>query len=141
MDLAELGELDLTYRSLELLDYGSGGQIYGTMDGTLRGDRLSGGVRLTNLAQRRPDGVNLPTLRGPLTTDDGEQVWMELDGVATLRPHDGARVFVTACRFRTGSERYAWLNTVVGVLEGVLDAVAVGGTARGRVYECRATIT
>jgi hypothetical protein len=141
VDVLDLGELNLTYRSLELLDYGSGGQIYGTMEGTLRGDRLAGTVRLTNLAQRRPDGVNLPTLRGPLTTDDGEQVWMELDGVATLRPADGARVFVTACRFRTGSEQYAWLNTVVGVLEGILDAVTVGGTARGRVYECRPTIT
>ena len=141
MDVVDLGRLDLTYLTLELLDYGNGGQIYGTMEGTLRGDRLSGTIRLTNLAQRRPDGVNLPTLRGPLTTDDGEQVWTELDGVATLRPADGARLFVTACRFRTGSERYAWLNTVVAVLEGILDAVTVGGTARGHLYECRPTIT
>jgi hypothetical protein len=46
---------------------------------------------------------------------------------------------VTACRFRTGDERYAWLNTVVGVLEGVLGAVAVGGQAHGIVFECRPT--
>ena len=58
-----------------------------------------------------------------------------------LRPADAARVFVTACRFRTDSERYAWLNTVVGVLEGVLDTVGVGGTAHGRIHECRATLT
>lgn len=140
MELVELGEVELTYTSLESLDYGSGGQLYGTMEGRLVGERLSGAVRLTNLAARRADNVNLPTLRGVLTTEDAAVVWVELDGVATLRPSDGARAFVTACRFRTGDERYGWVNTVVGVLEGVLDSVAVGGTARARLFECRATL-
>jgi hypothetical protein len=36
-------------------------------------------------------------------------------------------------------DRYAWLNSVFGVLEGVLDLVGVGGVARGRAFECRAT--
>jgi hypothetical protein len=75
-----------------------------------------------------------------LTTDDQAIVWVELDGVATLRESDSARVFVTTFRFRTGDERYAWLNTLFGVLEGVLDSVGVGGTARGRLFECRATV-
>lgn len=66
---------------------------------------------------------------------------MELDGVATLRPEDGARVFVTTWRFRTGDERYGWLNTVFGLLEGVLDSVGVGGVARGNLFECRATVS
>jgi hypothetical protein len=141
MDLAELGELELVYTSLESLDYGAGGQLYGTMEGTLRGERLGGTLRLTNLASRRPDNVNLPTLRGLLTTDDGATIWVELDGIATLRPSDEARVFVTACRFRTGDERYGWVNSVLGVLEGVLGAVAIRGEARGRIFECRATLT
>ena len=141
MELIPIGDLELTYRSITSVGFGSDGQIYGAMDGVLTGDRLNGRLELTNLARMRPDNVNLPTLRGLLTTDDAEQVWVELDGVATLRPEDGARVFVTACRFRTGSSAHAWLNTVVGVLEGVLDTVGVGGQARGRVFECRATIT
>ncbi len=141
MDLAKLASVELTYTALEALNYGSGGQLYGTMDGLLAGERLSGTLRVTNLAQRRPDNVNLPTLRGLLTTDDGAVVWVELDGVATLRPEDGARVFVTTCRFRTGDERYGWLNTVFGVLEGVLDSVGVGGVARGALFECRATVS
>lgn len=141
MDLVKLGTVELTYTALEALDYGSGGQLYGTMDGTLAGDRLSGTLRLTNLAGRRPDGVNLPTLRGILTTDDGAEAWVELDGLATLRPADGARVFVTTFRFRTGDQRYAWLNTVFGVLEGVLDRVGVGGVARAALFECRATLS
>ena len=141
MDLAELASVELTYTALEALDYGSGGQFYGTMEGSLAGDKLRGTLRLTNLAQRRPDNVNLPTLRGVLTTDDGAVAWVELDGIATLRPEDGARVFVTTCRFRTGDERYGWLNTVFGVLEGVLDSVGVGGVARGNLFECRATVS
>jgi hypothetical protein len=141
VELVDLGSLELIYTSLEALDYGSGGQLYGTMEGRLDGERVRGELRLTNLAPRRADNANLPTLRGLLATDDGAAIWVEMDGIATLREMDEARVFVTTCRFRTGDERYAWLNTVFGVLEGVLDSVGVGGVARGRVYEAQATIS
>jgi hypothetical protein len=141
MELVALAELDLIYTSLESLDYGSDGQLYGTMEGRLVGNRVSGELRLTNLAGRRADSVNLPTLRGVLTTDDQALVWVELDGVATLRGSDEARVFATTFRFRTGDDRYAWLNSVFAVLEGVLDSVGVGGKARGRLFECRPILT
>lgn len=141
MKVSRLCDVELRYTALELLDYEAGGQIYGTMDGRLAGERLSGSLRLTNLAARRPVNVNLPTLRGVLTTDDGAAVWVELDGIATLREADGARVFVTSWRFRTGDARYLWLNTTFGVLEGVLGRVAVGGTAKGELHVCEATIT
>lgn len=141
MELVELCDVDLTYVELEPLDYDAGGQLYGTMEGSLTGERLSGTLRLTNLAVRRTDNVNLPTLRGVLDTVDGARVWVELDGIATLRAEDQARVFVTTFRFRTGDERYTWLNTTFGVLEGVLDTVGVGGRAHGRLYACEATLT
>lgn len=141
MELVKLATVRLTYTTLEALDFESGGQLYGTMDGSLDGDRLRGKLELTNLAPRRPDNVNLPTLRGLLRTDDGASVWVELDGIATLRPQDNARVFVTTFRFRTGDERYRWLNQAFGVLEGVLDSVGVGGIARGELFEARATVT
>jgi hypothetical protein len=140
MELVKLATVGLTYTALEALDFGSGGQLYGTMEGSLVGDRLRGALKLTNLAPRRADNVNLPTLRGLLRTDDGATAWVELDGIATLREGDNARVFVTTLRFRTGDERYGWLNTVFGVLEGVLDSVGVGGVARGELFQCRATI-
>lgn len=141
MDISMIATVELTYTALESLDYASGGKLYGTMDGTVAGERLSGALRLTNLADRRADNINMPTLRGVLTTHDGAQAWVEMDGLATLRSGDGARVFVTSCRFRTGDERYAWLNTVFAVLEGVLDSVGVGGVARGQLFECHATMT
>src|SRR5918999_229561 len=140
MDISSLAAVELTYTAMESLEYPSGGQLYGTMEGSLVGDRLSGTLRLTNLAPRRPDNVNLPTLRGVLTTEDGARAWVELDGLATLRPEDGARVFITTCRFRTGDERYGWLNTLFAVVEGVLDSVGVGGVARGQLFACHATL-
>src|SRR6476660_942061 len=82
--------------SLEFLDYGVGGQHYGTLDGWLRGEDVRGELRLTNLAPRRSDNVNLPTLRGLLTTEDDALVYVEMNGIATLRPADDARVFVTS---------------------------------------------
>jgi hypothetical protein len=125
---------ELRYTSVELLDFGAGGQIYGTMEGTLAGDRLRGRLRLTNLAQRRPDGVNTPALRGMLDTDDGVSIYVEMNGIAQLRATDQARVFATSFTFRTGDPRYAWLNSTFAVLEGVLDSITVGGVARGSAY-------
>lgn len=141
MKLSKLGDLRLTYTELESLDHGSGGQLYGRMEGRLEGERLSGSLRLTNLAARRADDVNLPTLRGVLRTDDVAAVWVEMDGLATLRPSDQARVFVTTMRFRAGDARYRWLDTVFCLVEGVLDRVATGGTAHGEVHACEATVT
>lgn len=140
MEFVPLCDVELRYTAMEMLDYGAGGQIYGTMEGTVAGEDIRGTLRLTNLAERRPDNVNLPTLRGVLDTDDGAAVYVTLDGIATLRPADQARVFVTSMRFRTGDARYAWLNTTFAVLEGVLDSVSVGGRARGRAYRCNATV-
>jgi hypothetical protein len=140
MELVPLFEGELRYTSLESLTYDAGGQIYGTLEGEVRGEGLSGALRLTNLAPRRPDNVNCPALRGLLTTDDGAQAYAELDGLANLRPSDQARVFATALTLRTGDPRYAWLNTFLGVVEGVLDTVAVGGVARIRAYRCTPTL-
>ena len=37
MELIELGEWEMTCRTLELRDYGAGGQIYGTLTGSVTG--------------------------------------------------------------------------------------------------------
>lgn len=140
MELQALADVELTYQSIQLLDFAPGGRIYGTMEGSVTGERLTGTLNLTNLAGRRPDNVNLPTLRGVLVTEDDADIWVELDGLATLRESDQARVFVTSFRFQTGNQRYAWLNTTYAILEGVLGAVAVGGMAHGRLYVCIPTI-
>lgn len=62
MELVDLAAVDLTYTKFRAVDDGSGGQLYGEMEGELSGERLAGKLQLTNLAPRRPDNVNLPTL-------------------------------------------------------------------------------
>lgn len=76
MELVELGQLALTYQALDAVDYGVGRQFYGTLTGSISGDRLAGGLGVTNLAVGRPDGVNVPTIRGILTTRDDAQIWV-----------------------------------------------------------------
>jgi hypothetical protein len=136
MEFIPLCDMDLHYTSLESLTYAAGGQVYGTMEGTVSGETIRGTVRLTNFAARRPDNVNLPALRGVLDTDDGAKVFVEMNGIATLRAEDRARVFVASLAFRTGDARYDWMNTMFAVLEGVLHS----GRARIRAYRCEATM-
>ena len=138
-ELGELEELEMTYQTLDVVEYDVGRQFYGTLTGSISGDRLAGDLNVTNLAVGRPDEVNTPTIRGTLKTRDGAAIWVEIDGIATLRETDDARVFVTSVRFRTGSERYLWSNTVLAVLESVLNTQDL--VARGRLWECRPTAT
>lgn len=107
---------------------------------TRPGERLRGTLPVTNLARRQPDGVNGPVQRGPLTTDDGTQVYVAMDGVGTTRQADSACVFFASSTCRTGDSRYAWLNRLTGVVERAVDAVAAGGVARIRGYSYDATI-
>ena len=102
------------------MDYGIGAQFYG-MDGSLEGPRHTGTLALRNIATNRPDNVNTPTLRAA-RTDDGAELWVELDGIARL--HGETRVLVTSVKLRTGGERYARANTFLGVLEGRSRATA-----------------
>ncbi len=137
MQLVPLGTMEMAYASLDLLDFGPVGKAYGHLEGRVTGDRLSGEVHLTNIGDRRPDGVTVPRLRGVLTTDDGASVWIESDGFATLRESDGARIVVSSIRFTTADPRYRWLTTVLGVVEGVFDSADIGGATRGTIWECR----
>ncbi len=84
MKLTPLGEMDLTYvgLSLDFVEYGVGGQYYGAMEGTWRSDRISGNLRLTNIAEKRADNVNAPTLRGVLRTDDEATMFGEMNGLS-----------------------------------------------------------
>lgn len=140
MELVPLFEGELSYRTLQSVDYEVGRQFYGTLDGSVWGERMQGTLELTNLAAQRPDNVNCPTLRGLLTLADKSVAYVEMDGLSTLRESDEARVFVTSLTFRTGEERWAWLNTIVGTLEGVLDTATVDGRSRFRAFECRPTV-
>ncbi len=88
---------------------------------------------MVNLPTRRPDNVNTPAMRALLRTDDGATIYLELNGLAILRKED-----TTSLTLRSGEERYAWVNDVLGVVEGVLNTQTDQAVARA--YECRNTL-
>lgn len=143
MKLSPLGEMDLTYvgPSVDFVDYGEGGQFYGTMEGSWRSDRISGTLRLTNIAQKRTDTVNTPTLRGVLRTEDGATMFVEMNGLSQIQ--EGGRVFIASLTLRTAHTGYQWVNTLFAVVEGELHGAPRPNEFRAhcRVYACEATIT
>jgi hypothetical protein len=140
MKFTPIGEMDLTYVAVDFVDYGIGGQYHGTMEGQLRTERVSGRVKLTNIAQKRSDNVNTPTLRGVLETDDDARVFVEMNGLSQIE--EGGRVFITSLTFRTAEARYEGLNTLFAIVEGELHGRPRPNEmhARCRVYACEATI-
>ncbi len=121
MKLTPICEMTMHYTWLDYVDYGVGGQYVGTLEGAVTGDRLRGTLKSVNIPTKRPDNVNCPTVRGIIVTDEGAKIYFEFNGIALLRPEDKARVFTTSLSLRTGDARYAWVNTIVGAVEGILN--------------------
>ncbi len=121
MNLTPLCEMAMHYAWVDFVDYGVGGQYVGTLEGTVKGERLRGTLKSVNVPARRPDNVNCPAFRGIIVTDDGARIYFEFNGIALLRPEDKARVFTTSLSLRTGDTRYAWVNNIAGAVEGILN--------------------
>jgi hypothetical protein len=143
MKLTPLGQMELTFvgPSLDFVDYGVGGQYYAALEGTWSSDRLRGRLRLTNIAQKRADNVNTPTLRGLLQTDDGASLFVEMNGLSQIE--EGGRIFISSLTLRTAHPKYQWANTLFAVVEGELHGAPRPNEfrARCRVYACQTTIT
>jgi hypothetical protein len=135
MNLTPLCDMEMHYRWIDFVDYGIGGQYVGTLEGTVKGDRLRGSLKSVNVPAKRPDNVNCPAFRGIIVTDDGVKIYFEFNGIALLRAEDRARVFTTSLSLRTGDARYAWVNEVVGVVEGILNTTT--DQAIVRAFACQ----
>jgi hypothetical protein len=104
-------------------------------EGTISGERIRGGHKAMNKSVLRSDNVVTPDIRGVLTTDDGAEVYYEVRGYGI--DVDGLRNFTGTMYFMTDAEKYAWINTVIGVMEGRYTRDPEGyliGTFQ--VYEC-----
>src|ERR1700736_5181215 len=71
MNLTPLCDMEMHYTWIDFVDYGIGGQYVGTLEGTVKGDRLRGSLKSVNVPAKRPDNVNCPAFRGIIVTDDG----------------------------------------------------------------------
>jgi hypothetical protein len=142
LKLTPLCDFEFQHTSTDFVGFGAGGQYLGTLDGAAKGERLSGALKLVNTPPKRPDNVNCPTFRGILTTEEGAKIFLEMNGIAILRAEDQARVFTTSLLMRSGDARYAWVNTVFGVMEGVLNTTTDAARGAGvRLREHRHAVT
>jgi hypothetical protein len=99
---------------------GEEGIGYGEGRGTATG-RLEGSVIWSNYPRRRTDGTMLPDVRGLVTTADGASIPFELRGRTTFESDDPGRQSLVGW-LESDHESYGWLNDVVCIAEGRIDA-------------------
>jgi len=123
MPLEHLFDAELTYREgMEPLAEHGEGQLIGTGDGSVHGQRVRGALRWT-LYER---GGELVCTMNPILevrTEDGASIGIEDRGYAhrASRTSQLWRVAGTLL-FRAAEARYAWLDGALGVWEGEFDA-------------------
>jgi hypothetical protein len=108
------------------------GSGFGDLEGSVKGGRVTGKVRLTNHPHRRSDGVMLPNGHGVIRTDDEGIVLFTLQGRTVFVGEQGRQLL--AATFESSDERYKWLNNTFCVLEGAFDPPTM--SMRARVYSC-----
>ena len=135
-------KLDVGYaKAIHLGDAPGGGRSVFPVDGgSFSGERLRGTVGAgADWVTWRRDGAMIIDVRLTLTTDDGANIGMHYLGLAAgdeatmqrfrsrelLGPDE---IYVrTTPRFETADPRYAWLNTMIAVANGMR-------TAEGPIY-------
>jgi hypothetical protein len=138
MKLVPLFEMSAKYTESTFVGPLAGGEgmIWALRQGTVAGPRIRGSHRACNHPRRRADDVNVPDVHGVITTDDGALIYYEIHGYGVRDGAAGRRVTASST-YRTGAEKYAWLNTVIGAVEGHYLPDPEGGmVGRFRVYEC-----
>ena len=142
MKLRPLFDLTVRYTETHWIEplNGDGGQegiAWALREGELSGDRIRGTYRACNHPYRRADGVNVPDVHGVIATDDGADVYYQIHGYGLLEPGQEACRVIGSVTFRTGAERYGWLNRVFGTVEGRYVRAADGKLeGRFRTFEC-----
>ncbi len=104
-------------------------------DSSWEGDRLRAhqrGHAAADWLSVAPDGTATVDVRLTLETHDGALVFVEYRGRSNLE----TGFAYSAPLFRTGDERYAWLNRIQAVAKGIFDGDAMKVTYP-MVYELR----
>ncbi|HUF83963.1 MAG TPA: hypothetical protein VMQ81_05150, partial [Acidimicrobiia bacterium] len=122
MHLEPLFDAEWRYASLAVVASSAAGdgRMYGVGDATISGERVSGTASWSNFPRIRGDGAFLPDARGAITTDDGANILFALSGRAA--PAGGHAVHSVV--FFADGDRYGWLNEIVAVGDGSVDAAA-----------------
>jgi hypothetical protein len=122
--IAFLFDMNLNYKEDKppITMDGKVGEYIGSGVGTLDGPKINGTVHWT-LFEAQTETACPANLIGLITTDDGAEIRLNALGFF-MRPDptDPSKwVNSAAVRFITADERYAWLNSILGVWQGETD--------------------
>jgi hypothetical protein len=133
MSLEHLFDAELQYRpGMSPIVSEGDGQLIGSGDGVVRGERLDGSLRWTLYEQ---PGAFVCQMNPVLAIFTGDGAELRADGRGygrRDRPDDGLWRVAATLLFETDDERYAWLDRRLAVWEGEFDADAE--RARYRAY-------
>ena len=121
---AFLFEMELHYKEekLPVTMGGKVGEYIGSGEGTLNVPKINGNVHWT-LFEAQTETVCPANLIGLIATDDGAEIRLDAIGFF-MRPNPADPykwVNSADVRFVTADERYAWLNSILGVWQGETD--------------------
>jgi hypothetical protein len=129
LELIPLCGVDITLGEPILVGEGPTGLrlIYEVASATLTGDRLRGRHKGSSSADwiTVVGTVGSVDVRATFETDDGAIILVQYRGRTDLSAGPGSSPIYVAPTFETGSEQYAWLNTVQAVGSGRLDGTAL----------------
>lgn len=130
VQLLPLCDVEWRYDLMEAIEPTSAGdgRVYGQGAGSVTG-RLSGIATWSNFPKLRGQFA-YPDARGFITVESGAIVFFTLTGLSSLR--DGRGVHVLS--FQTEDPAHQWLNEVLAIGEGSIDADR--GLLAMRYYEC-----
>ena len=133
MGRTHLFDAELEYRpGMEPIATEGEGQLIGSGDGAVRGERLSGRLRWTLFEQPGELACTMNPIL-VIATGDGAEVRIEGRGYARRERRDDQHWQVAATlRFETRDRRYGWLDGALGFWEGEFDAAT--HRARYRAY-------
>ena len=123
MGLEHLFDAELQYQAgMQPIAAEGEGQLIGSGDGVVRGEKLAGTFRWT-LFEQPGELVCAMNPILAIVTGDGAEVRVEGRGYARReRANDSLWRVTGSLRFDSGDERYGWLKSRLGVWEGEFDA-------------------
>ncbi len=130
MQLVQLCDVAWRYDLMESIEPSSAGdgRLYGQGAGSVTG-RISGVATWSNFPKLRGQ-LAYPDARGFITVDSGAVVFFTLTGLSSLVDGRGVHVLT----FQTEDSEHRWLNEVLAIGEGSIDAGR--GLLAMRYYEC-----
>ncbi len=130
MRLEHLCDVEWQYDLLDevVLAEGRTSHVYGQGTATFTG-RLAGSAHWSNFPRLHAGFAN-PDARGSLDVGDGGHVLFTLHGLSDLTDGSGVHVL----KFMTDTPSHLWVNDVIAIGEGSIDAER--GALSMRYYEC-----